>query len=292
VDECAEKARIVKQNTDIAEEGKKKAEPEKIAAEEALNSIQASAIVQLVKLDNPPPIIQRVFDCVMILLNEKVNKVAFDEENIAAGKGVANAMKPSWGPASTVGKRPGFFNRLIQFEKDAVTDEQCELIRAYVEKQADMRDKTAAERAFKQVVGLHSWCGCLVKYHYIMNDFIPIQNKVIELNKQLAIANAAKEKAEGDLAAKQAVLDTLQAEFDVAEGNRRALQEKADKTAARLNAASSLIKGLSGERKRWGEQLKEIDQSILNLVGDVALSSAFLSYCGPFNQQYREMLIK
>ena len=30
---------------------------------------------------------------------------------------------------------------------------------------------------------------------------------VIELNKQLAIANAAKEKAEADLAAKQAVLD-------------------------------------------------------------------------------------
>ena len=45
MDECAEKARVVKYNTDIAEEGKKKAEPEKIAAEEALNSIEASAII-------------------------------------------------------------------------------------------------------------------------------------------------------------------------------------------------------------------------------------------------------
>lgn len=40
VDECSEKARVVKYNTDIAEEGKAKAEPEKQAAEEALNSIE------------------------------------------------------------------------------------------------------------------------------------------------------------------------------------------------------------------------------------------------------------
>lgn len=37
-----------------------------------------------------------------------------------------------------------------------------------------MVDKTATERAFKSCVGLHQWCGCLVSYHYIMNDFIPI----------------------------------------------------------------------------------------------------------------------
>lgn len=57
VDECAEKARVVKMNTDIAEEGKAKAEPEKLAAEEALNSIEQAAINNLVKLDNPPGII-------------------------------------------------------------------------------------------------------------------------------------------------------------------------------------------------------------------------------------------
>lgn len=122
VDECSEKARVVKYNTDIAEEGKAKAEPEKLAAEEALNSIEQSAINNLVKLDNPPPVIQRIFDCVMILLNEKLDKVSFDEAVIA--KGVCdNAIKPSWALSSKVGKTNGFFQRLINFEKDAVTDE-------------------------------------------------------------------------------------------------------------------------------------------------------------------------
>ena len=50
----------------------------------------------------------------MILLN--------DEAVIA--KGVCdNAIKPSWGIASKIGKQNGFFQRLIGFEKDAVTDE-------------------------------------------------------------------------------------------------------------------------------------------------------------------------
>lgn len=58
----------------------------------------------------------------MILLNEKIEKVSFDEAVIA--KGVCdNAIKPSWGIASKIGKQNGFFQRLIGFEKDAVTDE-------------------------------------------------------------------------------------------------------------------------------------------------------------------------
>lgn len=35
-----------------------------------------------------------------------------------------------------------------------------------------------------------------------MNDFIPIQNKVVELSKELKIANANKDKAQAELAAK------------------------------------------------------------------------------------------
>jgi hypothetical protein len=57
VDECSEKARVVKENTDKAEAGKAKAEPDKIEAEEALKSIESSAVANLVNLANPPNVI-------------------------------------------------------------------------------------------------------------------------------------------------------------------------------------------------------------------------------------------
>ena len=60
----------------------------------------------------------------MILLSEKVDKVQFDDVFNATGKCESmNAIKPSWSSSQTVGKKPGFFARLIGFEKDAVTDE-------------------------------------------------------------------------------------------------------------------------------------------------------------------------
>lgn len=58
-----------------------------------------------------------------------------------------------------------------------------------------------------------------------------------------------------------------------------------------MTAASKLIEGLSDERVRWGKSLKELDDARIKLVGDTALASAFLSYCGPFNQDYRNKLI-
>lgn len=53
-----------------------------------------------------------------------------------------------------------------------------------------------------------------------------------------------------------------------------------------------MISGLEGERIRWTEQSREFDARIVRLTGDVAIASAFLSYCGPFNSEFRDLLIE
>lgn len=59
----------------------------------------------------------------------------------------------------------------------------------------------------------------------------------------------------------------------------------------KLNAASQLINGLSGEQKRWGEEMERIKEDKIKLVGDCLTGSAFLSYCGPFNSVLRQKMI-
>merc|ERR1712176_562523 len=58
-----------------------------------------------------------------------------------------------------------------------------------------------------------------------------------------------------------------------------------------MNQASSLIDGLSGERRRWSEDKERFAEQKRKLVGDVAIACAFVSYCGPFNQDFRNQLI-
>lgn len=51
-----------------------------------------------------------------------------------------------------------------------------------------------------------------------------------------------------------------------------------------------MIDGLSGERIRWTEQLATFKSETDRLVGDILILIGFLSYCGPFNQEFRNLL--
>lgn len=52
-----------------------------------------------------------------------------------------------------------------------------------------------------------------------------------------------------------------------------------------------LVDGLAGERLRWIDTVKRLDKEFGYLVGDCLLSTAFISYLGPFVTQYREKLV-
>jgi dynein heavy chain len=49
---------------------------------------------------------------------------------------------------------------------------------------------------------------------------------------------------------------------------------------------------LPGEESRWTAQSKEFDAQIQRLTGDCAVASAFVSYLGPFNKEFRELLMQ
>lgn len=74
--------------------------------------------------------------------------------------------------------------------------------------------------------------------------------------------------------------------------NLQTLLDDADACRRKMTNATALIEGLAGERIRWTETSKGFQAQIHQLVGDVLLCTGFLSYTGPFNQEFRSLVIK
>lgn len=59
----------------------------------------------------------------------------------------------------------------------------------------------------------------------------------------------------------------------------------------KLDRAAMLVDGLSDERIRWENTVASLAEFFDWLPGDCLISTAFVSYLGPFVSSYREELI-
>merc|ERR1719446_1107839 len=145
------------------------AKPALIAAEGALDAIKPDDIKGLKALKNPPNIIKRIFDGVIILTRNLIDPVKIDPE--VKTKGGNDTILASFGTAAKMMAHPKFLDNLKGFNTDTITDETCELMYPYLE----MDDFTTemAAKASGNVAGLCDWCKAMVEYYFIAKFVAP-----------------------------------------------------------------------------------------------------------------------
>jgi dynein heavy chain len=72
---------------------------------------------------------------------------------------------------------------------------------------------------------------------------------------------------------------------------KNAAEAEANRCARRLDLAQRLVNALGSESVRWSSAIIELGEKLDVIIGDVLLASAFVSYVGPFNKKFREIII-
>eukprot|EP00882_Tetradesmus_deserticola_P025923 GHRQ01028511.1.p1 GENE.GHRQ01028511.1~~GHRQ01028511.1.p1 ORF type:complete len:388 (+),score=180.97 GHRQ01028511.1:158-1165(+) len=183
----------------------------------------------------------------------------------------------------------GFLTSLLNFAKEQINDETVELLQPYFA--APDFNYESARKASGNVAGLCNWAAAMCKYHVVAKVVEPKIAALRAAESELKVATKEKNAAEERMAIVQARLDEMQAQFDVAMQQKQLLEDDAAACQKKMDSAAALLHALAGEETRWTLQSKEFDAQIKRLTGDCAVASAFVSYLGPFNKEFRELLM-
>ncbi|XP_075973556.1 dynein heavy chain 8, axonemal kl-3 [Anticarsia gemmatalis] len=272
---------VIAAETAIAEEKLAAAKPALEAAEAALQTINAADIATVRKLGKPPYLITLIMDAVCLLFRKRIDPIKADPEK--------NFLTASWAESLKVMADSRFLSNLKNYPKDEINAEMVDLLKPYFS--FPQYTFEAAKIACGNVAGLISWTIAMAQFYSVNKDVLPLKANLAVMQGKYQGAKRELEAAEAELAAKELELAGVQREFDEAMALKQAVLDDAAKCQEKMDAATALINGLSGERVRWTEQSALFKSEIERLVGDILLLTGFLSYSGPFNQEFRSLLI-
>ncbi|MES1907829.1 MAG: hypothetical protein MHM6MM_000869 [Cercozoa sp. M6MM] len=291
-EQCTRQAQEIEEQKEIANTELLAALPFMEAATEAAKSVNKADIGVIAKLPKPPDLIKRIMDCVLILMQQPLEKV--EEATISVKKEEAKFILDSYKRfALPFMSSPSFVPDLLNFslnKKDFITEETMELLEPYL----DVPDfePEFAKNVSSAAEGLCRWCRAMFSYHKASLIVAPKLAMLREKEAELSIANKKLAKAQSQSAAAQKALDDLQHEFEQTMAKKAEIESSAKSTAAKSKAAENLIASLEGERIRWTNDAKRFADTKRKLIGDCAVACAFISYCGPFNYTFRDQLVQ
>ncbi|XP_050507714.1 dynein axonemal heavy chain 5 [Diabrotica virgifera virgifera] len=286
VQKVKEKAEVLVQSIAVekalAEEKLEAAKPALEEAEAALNTIKPAHIATVRKLGRPPHLIMRIMDCVLMLFQRKLQPVVADTST--------PCPKPSWAESLKMMASTTFLLQLQNYPKDIINNEMVDLLQPYFEMEDYNMD--TAKRVCGDVAGLLSWTKAMAFFHGVNREVLPLKANLTLQEARLKLAMEDLAAAEQQLEEREQSLREVKEQYDAAVMEKQRLTDAANSCLRKMNTATALINGLGGEKVRWTQQSKEFKEQLGRLVGDVLLATGFLSYCGPYNQEFRANLVK
>ncbi|XP_055917464.1 dynein axonemal heavy chain 7 [Eupeodes corollae] len=278
--EQAAKAQAIKDDCDVR---LAEALPILNSALAALNTLTTADIAVVKTMKSPPIGVRIVMEAVCILKDVKPDRVANP-----SGVGM---IEDYWGPSKRVLGDIKFLDSLLNFDKDNIPPAIIKKLQDRILTNENF-DPDKIKSASTACEGLCRWVIALTKYDVVAKVIAP---KKIALAAAEAEYNAAQKllaEKLAQLARVEASLAEIQKMLDEQLRQFKSLQLEHELVTKKLNRAQELISGLGGERTRWLEAARILDETYHTLTGDVLIASGVVAYLGPFTIDFRVSQIR
>ncbi|XP_076651590.1 dynein heavy chain 2, axonemal kl-2 [Halictus rubicundus] len=263
----AEEQKECKKLEELARADLETVEPALNEAMKALDALSKKDISEIRSFTRPPPKVEMVMEAVMIL----------------------KTSEPSWAESKRQLADVNFLNTLRDFDKDHISDRTLRAIAKYTSNPEFDPEKVGLVSIAAK--SLCIWVIAMEKYGKLFRIVAPKREKLYAALASLKQKEDALAEAMQQFQKLQEKLEKLQEMYDGKMHEKEELIKLAELLKLKLERAGMLVDGLSGERIRWENTVGSLATYFDWLPGDCLISTAFVSYLGPFVSNYREELI-
>ncbi|XP_030648846.1 dynein heavy chain 10, axonemal [Chanos chanos] len=266
--EIEEQNKVIAVEKKDAESSLAEALPALEAARMALQDLDKSDVTEIRSFAKPPKQVQVVCECILVMRGYK---------------------EISWKSAKGMMSEANFLRSLMEMDCDSINASQVKTVRGFLKNlNTSFEEMQAISKAGS---GMLKFVEAVMGYCDVAREIKPKREKVARLERNFFQSKRELERIQNELGTIQKELAALGDKYGAAMSEKQLLQEEAEIMERRLIAADKLISGLGSENQRWTDDLEELKQRRIRLLGDCLICAAFLSYEGAFSWDFRNEMV-
>ncbi|XP_064603299.1 cytoplasmic dynein 1 heavy chain 1-like isoform X2 [Liolophura sinensis] len=263
-----EQTKVIAEKQNSVREDLAGVEPAVIEAQNAVKSIKKQHLVEVKSLANPPTAVKVAIESICVLLGES---------------------DLDWKSLRGTIMRDNFISTIVNFKTDDVTDEIRQKMKNKYLSNPDYNYEKV-NRASLACGPMVKWAIAQINYAEMLKRIEPLRNELAALENQAKENRMKNDEVNKVVSELEKSIAKYKEEYAVLISQAQAIKADLAAVEGKVERSVALLQSLGNEKQRWEAGSETFKNQMSTIIGDVLLSSAFMSYAGYFDQQMRQNL--
>uniref|UniRef100_A0A8C3J240 Dynein axonemal heavy chain 6 n=1 Tax=Chrysemys picta bellii TaxID=8478 RepID=A0A8C3J240_CHRPI len=250
------------------------------AANKALDSLDKADISEIRVFTKPPDLVMTVMEAISILLNAKacLSQILL----------LLFSFRPDWAAAKQLLGDSNFLKKLLEYDKENIKPQILLKLQKYINNPDFVPEKV--EKVSRACRSMCMWVRAMDLYSRVVKEVEPKRQKLNAAQAELDATMATLRDKQKKLKQVEDQIQALQDQYERSLEEKESLGKTMALTQARLTRAGKLTAALGDEQVRWEESIRNFEDEISNIIGNVFIAAACVAYYGAFTALYRQLV--